>query len=70
MKCLGYHYPVSGTVVHGKKIGRTIGYPTANIDVDPIKLLPKNGAYIVDVELNGQIQRNVEHRYKSYGKRN
>ncbi|WP_454060506.1 bifunctional riboflavin kinase/FAD synthetase [Elizabethkingia ursingii] len=56
---LGYHYPVSGTVVGGKKIGRTIGYPTANIDVDPIKLLPKNGAYIVDVELNGQMHKGM-----------
>ena len=46
---LGYNYSISGTVVHGKKIGRTIGYPTANIEVDPIKLLPKKGAYIVDV---------------------
>ncbi|ATL43164.1 bifunctional riboflavin kinase/FAD synthetase [Elizabethkingia sp. HX WHF] len=56
---LGYHYPVSGTVVAGKKIGRTIGYPTANIDVDSIKLLPKNGAYIVDVELNGQMHKGM-----------
>ncbi|AQX84403.1 bifunctional riboflavin kinase/FAD synthetase [Elizabethkingia bruuniana] len=56
---LGYHYPVSGTVVAGKKIGRTIGYPTANIDVDPIKLLPKNGAYIVDVELNRQMYKGM-----------
>ncbi|QBO59201.1 Riboflavin biosynthesis protein RibF [Chryseobacterium salivictor] len=46
---LGYHYSLSGTVVHGKKIGRTIGYPTANIEVDVLKLLPKKGAYIVDV---------------------
>lgn len=46
---LGYEYSISGTVVHGKKIGRTIGYPTANIEVDSIKLLPKKGAYIVDV---------------------
>ena len=45
---LGYLYSVSGTVVHGKKIGRTIGYPTANIAVDSLKLLPKKGAYIVD----------------------
>ena len=56
---LGYHYPVSGTVVGGKKIGRTIGYPTANIDVDPIKLLPKKGAYIVDVELNGHMHKGM-----------
>lgn len=46
---LGYYYSVSGTVVHGKKLGRTIGYPTANIETDPIKLLPKKGAYIVEV---------------------
>lgn len=51
---LGYSYPVSGTVVHGKKIGRTIGYPTANIDTESIKLLPKKGAYIVEVEVKGQ----------------
>ncbi|SFI66001.1 riboflavin kinase / FMN adenylyltransferase [Kaistella treverensis] len=50
---LGYHYSVSGKVVHGKKIGRTIGYPTANIDVESLKLLPKKGAYITDVFLNG-----------------
>ena len=46
---LGYHYSVSGEVVHGKKLGRTIGYPTANILVNPMKFLPKKGAYIVDV---------------------
>lgn len=48
-KMLGYHYAVSGKVVHGKKLGRTIGYPTANIEVDELKLLPKKGAYIVEV---------------------
>lgn len=51
---LGYSYSVSGTVVHGKKIGRTIGYPTANIDTDQLKLLPKKGAYIVEVFLKNQ----------------
>ena len=34
---LGYSYSVSGTVAHGKKIGRTIGYPTANIETESIK---------------------------------
>ncbi|WP_312818093.1 bifunctional riboflavin kinase/FAD synthetase [Kaistella carnis] len=53
-KMLGYHYSVSGEVIHGQKIGRTIGYPTANIQIDPMKLLPKNGAYIVDVFVNKQ----------------
>lgn len=50
---LGYSYSLTGTVVHGKKIGRTIGYPTANIEVDSLKLLPKKGAYIVEVSLGG-----------------
>lgn len=53
-KMLGYHYSISGEVIHGQKIGRTIGYPTANIQVDPMKLLPKNGAYIVDVFVKEQ----------------
>lgn len=51
---LGYVYSVSGKVIHGKKIGRTIGYPTANIDVNSLKLLPKKGAYIVDVFVKKQ----------------
>lgn len=51
---LGYSYSVSGTVVHGKKLGRTIGYPTANIEIESIKLLPKKGAYIVEVLVNNQ----------------
>ncbi|QOW11908.1 bifunctional riboflavin kinase/FAD synthetase [Kaistella flava (ex Peng et al. 2021)] len=51
---LGYNYSISGTVIHGKKIGRTIGYPTANIEVDALKLLPKKGAYIVDVFVKNQ----------------
>lgn len=50
---LGYVYPVSGTVVDGKKLGRTIGYPTANIAPDSVKLLPKKGAYIVEVTVGG-----------------
>lgn len=51
---LGYHYPVSGTVTDGKKLGRTIGYPTANIEVNRLKLLPKKGAYITDVFIDGE----------------
>lgn len=51
---LGYHYSIAGEIVHGKKIGRTIGYPTANIKVDALKLLPKKGAYIVDVFVDNQ----------------
>ncbi len=46
---LGYHYSLCGRVIHGKKIGRQIGFPTANIEIDPQKIVPKNGAYIVEV---------------------
>lgn len=45
---LGYDYFLSGTIIHGKKLGRTIGYPTANIQIfEDYKLVPKIGVYIV-----------------------
>lgn len=46
---LSYNYSISGKVIEGDKIGRKLGFPTANILVDEVKLLPKNGAYIVKV---------------------
>ena len=47
---LGYPYMVSGTVVTGKQLGRTIGYPTANIQVaEDYKLIPAIGVYVVGV---------------------
>lgn len=50
---LGYSYFISGKVVEGKKIGRTIGFPTANIELsETYKLLPKNGVYIVSSKIN------------------
>lgn len=49
---LGYSYRISGRVVHGNQIGRTIGFPTANIQTDVYKLVPKNGVYAVRVVLN------------------
>ncbi|MEO6547167.1 MAG: bifunctional riboflavin kinase/FAD synthetase [Ferruginibacter sp.] len=44
---LGYDYFFSGTVVEGNKLGRTIGYPTANLLVTENKLVPGNGVYAV-----------------------
>lgn len=46
---LGRPYKLSGTVVHGKGLGRTIGFPTANIEPDPSKIIPKAGVYAVRV---------------------
>ncbi len=51
---LGYTYSITGTVVKGKKLGRTFGFPTANIHVDyPDKLIPGNGVYAVKVRVEG-----------------
>ena len=58
-KMLGYHYSVSGKVIDGKKLGRTIGYPTANIEVDELKLLPKKGAYIVEVYVKNKFYKGM-----------
>lgn len=52
---LGRLYSLTGTVVKGRQLGRTIGFPTANLQVDdPAKLIPANGVYAVDVEYAGQ----------------
>lgn len=49
---LGYPFFISGLVVEGNKLGRTIGYPTANLQVtDPEKLIPGDGVYAVEAEL-------------------
>lgn len=51
---LGYPYMVSGKVVAGKQLGRTIGYPTANIQVaEDYKLIPAIGVYVVGVTVKG-----------------
>ena len=45
---LGYNYLLSGKIIKGKQLGRTIGFPTANIKIEEnYKLIPKNGVYIV-----------------------
>ena len=49
---LGYHYFFDGTVVEGNKLGRTIGYPTANIHIQSEeKLIPADGIYACEVEV-------------------
>jgi len=51
-KLLGYEFFFTGTVVHGDKLGRKLGYPTANLRVeDPEKIVPGNGIYAVYAEV-------------------
>ena len=57
---LGYTYSVSGKVVAGDKIGRSMGFPTANIRLnDDRKLLPAAGVYAVKVKVEGQEYRGM-----------
>ena len=52
---LGYHYSLTGIVSKGKQLGRTIGYPTANIKIEEnYKLVPSNGVYIAKSIINGK----------------
>jgi len=52
---LGYNYCLTGQVVEGKKLGRTLGFRTANIHIDATyKLIPKDGVYVVTSTQNGQ----------------
>ena len=48
---LGRRYTLAGTVVRGDQRGRLLGFPTANLRVDPVKLIPGNGVYAVRVRL-------------------
>jgi len=53
-RMLGYPYYMTGTIVEGNRIGRKIGFPTANVHpLDPYKLIPRDGVYAVKVELKG-----------------
>ncbi len=52
---LGYGYSLKGVVVEGNRLGRTIGFPTANMQLyDPMKLVPANGVYSVKVDTLGR----------------
>ncbi len=54
-KLLGYEYSITGKVVRGNGIGRTIGFPTANISIkDEYKLIAANGVYACRVEIEGE----------------
>ena len=51
---LGYRYGLYGAVVAGNRVGRTMGFPTANMQLyEPLKLVPANGVYAVEAEVLG-----------------
>jgi riboflavin kinase/FMN adenylyltransferase len=52
---LGYHFQLSGTVVKGSEIGSSLGFPTANVEVDnPNKIIPAPGVYATQALINGR----------------
>ncbi|MBR6458523.1 MAG: bifunctional riboflavin kinase/FMN adenylyltransferase [Bacteroidales bacterium] len=65
---LGYEYSLSGVVVSGNMMGRTIGFPTANMKLrEPLKCLPGVGAYLTRVEVEGRQlwgMTNIDHNEK------
>ncbi|MCL5127077.1 MULTISPECIES: bifunctional riboflavin kinase/FAD synthetase [unclassified Algibacter] len=53
---LGYQFMLNGSVVKGKGLGKQLDYPTANIKIqEDYKLIPKQGAYIVNAVINGEL---------------
>lgn len=66
-ECLGYDYFFEGRVIDGNKLGRTLGYPTANIHVnDENKLIPDNGIYAVTVSLENEGHNDYSFAAKTY----
>ncbi len=57
---LGYGYALKGVVVAGNRLGRTIGFPTANMKLyEPLKLVPGRGVYVVEAEVLGRKYRGM-----------
>ena len=52
-RMMGYPFFVTGEIIHGRRIGRTIGVPTANLITPKTKLLPPNGVYYTKCEVGG-----------------
>ena len=56
---LGYTYSVTGEVLHGRQIGRTLGMPTTNLIPKEEKLLPPNGVYATRTEIEGEFYEGI-----------
>ncbi|MDR7128342.1 riboflavin kinase/FMN adenylyltransferase [Algoriphagus sp. 4150] len=58
VNCLGRPYELNGLVIKGQQIGRSIGFPTANIHIpNDYKLIPKDGVYAVEALVNGSLYK-------------
>jgi len=53
-RLLGRHYSITGEVMDGKRLGRRIGFPTANLHPEEYLILPKDGVYITKTLYNGE----------------
>lgn len=53
-RLLGYPYELTGPVRHGKRLGRTLGFPTMNIEPEARKILPRYGVYACRVMIDGK----------------
>ncbi|WP_317167475.1 bifunctional riboflavin kinase/FAD synthetase [Flavobacterium bernardetii] len=68
---LGYSYVLTGIVVKGNQLGRTIGFPTANIEIpEDYKLIPKNGVYIVTANVNNDSSDSEQAKQTVFGMMN
>lgn len=56
---LGYQYSIEGKVVNGYKIGRNLGFPTANIETSSNKLIPKEGVYAIICKIENKFHKAV-----------
>lgn len=52
---LGYNYEIKGQVIKCKQLGRTIGFPTANIEISDDLLIPRSGIYVTRVYVDGNV---------------
>ena len=58
-RMLNLPYALSGEVIHGKKLGRTIGFPTANLKYNQKFILPKIGVYYTNIKVNNNIYKGI-----------
>lgn len=58
-RLLGRAYSLRGKVIEGDRLGRELGFPTANLAIDPRKFLPRHGVYVVSLQLGHKKQIGV-----------